>query len=336
MILEKPRYITKQAAQIMAQEGKLDLLLKTMEENEKKRAEAEERSRLDLKDLKAAVEARLPQVEKQVVDLHASLGNLSAKVEQMESSLLKQSRGDKGIGEVKEDPFTTSPSPSPSLIHGKRDLTLNTSSPFAFENSTAQFDNMMGPGMVAGSIPSMTCPQFSGENPQMWRANCEVYFDVYGIPPGQWVKVATLNFVGNAAYWLQSVRNQLIGVTWFDLCDRVCALFTKDRQETLVRQWFHIRQTGSVSEYVEKFDCLMHQLLAYEQIVPPVYFVQKFIDGLKDEVRRVVIVQRPQDMDAASSIALLQEEAIEGVKFGMVRKSEGGTYVKSLHKTNSQ
>lgn len=149
------------------------------------------------------------------------------------------------------------------------------------------------------------------------------------------MKVATLNFVGNAAYWLQSVRNQLIGVTWFDLCDRVCALFTKDRQETLVRQWFHIRQTGSVSEYV-KFDCLMHQLLAYEQIVPPVFFVQKFIDGLKDEVRRVVIVQRPQDMDAASSLALLQEEAIEGVKFGMVRKSEGGTYVKSLHKTNSQ
>lgn len=70
--------------------------------------------------------------------------------------------------------------------------------------------------------------------------------------------------------------------------------------------------------------------------MPPVYFVQKFIDGLKDEVRRVVIVQRRQDMDAASSIALLQEEAIEGVKFGMVRKSEGGTYVKSLHKTNSQ
>lgn len=36
--------MTKQAAQIMAQEGKLDLLLKTLEENEKKRAEAEDRN----------------------------------------------------------------------------------------------------------------------------------------------------------------------------------------------------------------------------------------------------------------------------------------------------
>ena len=41
MILEKPRYVTKQAAQIMAQEGKLDLLLKTLKDNEKKRMEAE-------------------------------------------------------------------------------------------------------------------------------------------------------------------------------------------------------------------------------------------------------------------------------------------------------
>jgi hypothetical protein len=64
MILEKPRYVTKQAAQIMVQEGKLDLLLKTLEENERKRAEAEERARADLQDLKVTVEAWLPQVEK--------------------------------------------------------------------------------------------------------------------------------------------------------------------------------------------------------------------------------------------------------------------------------
>lgn len=38
------------------------------------------------------VEARLPQVEKQVVDLHASMGNLSVKVEQLESALLRQAQ----------------------------------------------------------------------------------------------------------------------------------------------------------------------------------------------------------------------------------------------------
>ena len=45
---------------------------------------------MDMKELKAVVEARLPVVEKQVVDLHASMGNLSVKVEQLESALLRQ------------------------------------------------------------------------------------------------------------------------------------------------------------------------------------------------------------------------------------------------------
>lgn len=79
-------------------------------------------------------------------------------------------------------------------------------------------------------------------------------------------------------------------MTWLDLCDRVCARFTRDRQEALVRQWFHVRQTNTVAEYVERFDGLMHQLLAYEHSVLQVYFVQKFIDGLKEKVRRVVMV----------------------------------------------
>lgn len=171
----------------------------------------------------------------------------------------------------------------------------------------------------------------------MWRANCEVYFDVYGIPPSNWVKIATLNFVGNAAFWLQSVRNQLIGVTWYDLCERVCARFTRDRQQALIRQWLRVQQTTSVAEYVEKFDSIMHQLNAYENSAPIEYFVTKFIDGLKEEVRSVILVQRPQGLDTACSLAMLQEEALEGLKAGSYKKSEQmGNYIKSVPRSTSQ
>uniref|UniRef100_A0A0D3FIA1 Uncharacterized protein n=1 Tax=Oryza barthii TaxID=65489 RepID=A0A0D3FIA1_9ORYZ len=53
----------------MVQESKLDLLLKTIEENEKKRVEAEESTRGDLAELKKMVEQRLPKVEKKVEEL---------------------------------------------------------------------------------------------------------------------------------------------------------------------------------------------------------------------------------------------------------------------------
>jgi hypothetical protein len=168
---------------------------------------------------------------------------------------------------------------------------------------------------LSSAIPPMTCPQFTGDNPQMWKSNCEQYFDVYGILPVHWVKIATLKFSGNAAFWFQSVRNQMSGISWVSLCDLVCSRFFKDRQQALIRQWFHIKQEGSVSEYVEKFDSLMHQLLAYDNSLLPVYFVSKFIEGLRSDIRMVVLVQRPPDLDSACSVALLQEEAMEGVKF---------------------
>lgn len=82
----------------------------------------------------------------------------------------------------------------------------------------------------------MICPKFDGSNPQMWKSNCEQYFDVYEIYPMYWVKVATLNFVGNVAFWLQSIRSQIVDITWVTLCELVCSRFTRDRQEALIRQ----------------------------------------------------------------------------------------------------
>lgn len=306
----------------MAQEGKLDLLLKTLEENEKRRVEAEDRARVDLADLKKAIEARLLQVEKKVNDICSFVTSLSTKVEQLEGTVARQGRAEKMVGDAKEEPGTPTQSPSPSLIHGMRDPFLN-SFPHAGVESSAMHVNHG----VAGSLPLMSCPQFNEENPQMWRANCEVYFDVYGVLPSNWVKVATLNFVGNAAFWLQSVRNQLIGVTWHDLCGRVCARFTRDKQQALIRQWFHVKQVSSVSEYVERFDIIMHQLNAYDSTAPPEYFMTKFVDGLKDEIRTIVLFQRPQDLDVACSLAFLQEEALEGVRNSGYKRSEAsGAY----------
>lgn len=53
------------------------------------------------------------------------------------------------------------------------------------------------------SLPKLHFPVFDGENPQFWKTRCEKYFDVYGVQPEFWVRVATHHFHGNAARWLQ-------------------------------------------------------------------------------------------------------------------------------------
>jgi len=115
--------------------------------------------------------------------------------------------------------------------------------------------------------------------------------------------------VDAAALWLQSIESQLDSVSWEQFCVMVHERFDRDQHELLVRQLLHIRQTSSVSDYIARFTSLTDQLIAYNKGVDPVYFVIRFIDGLRSELRAVLLVQRPQTLDTACTLALLQEEA---------------------------
>lgn len=322
-------------------EAKFDLLLKTISDNEKKRVEGEERTRAEYLELRKTVESRIPAVEKKAETLGESVQSLNAKVDHLEGNLLRQVKSEAfgstaaggAPGNSKQDQAADKSGATATPMFGMKD---NFSIPhinFGSEPETPSPGSGSASFNLSNSIPPMICPQFSGDNPQMWKANCEQYFDVYGIQSVYWVKIATLNFCGNAAFWLQSVRNQICGISWTGLCELVCTRFSKDRQQALIRQWIHIRQEGFVSEYVEKFDSLMHQLLAYDNSLLPVYFITKFVEGLRSDIRVVVLVQRPQDLDSACAVALLQEEALEGIKFNQYRKPDSSIPVRSFQKT---
>jgi hypothetical protein len=78
----------------------------------------------------------------------------------------------------------------------------------------------------------------------------------------------------------------------------------------LIRQLFHIRQTGTATEYVEQFSILIDHLSAYEANTDPLYYMMRFIDGLHDDVKVVIVVQRPSTQDTMCALALVQEEAL--------------------------
>lgn len=63
--------------------------------------------------------------------------------------------------------------------------------------------------------------------------------------------------------------------------------------------------------------------MAYDPTFKPVYFVTKFVEGLKHEIRSAILLQRPGDLDAACTLAFLQEEALEGDKGIDIKKGEG-------------
>lgn len=54
--------------------------------------------------------------------------------------------------------------------------------------------------------------------------------------------------------------------------------------------------------------CLVHRLLAHEGTLTPAMLTTRFIDGLRDDIRAVVIVQHPTELDTVCSFAFLQED----------------------------
>jgi hypothetical protein len=121
--------------------------------------------------------------------------------------------------------------------------------------------------------------------------------------------VATMHFKGAAAHWLQSLHHHVRAATWTELCSWIHNRFSHDQHDSLLRQLFHIKQAGTVQDYIDRFTALVDQLIAYGQSeADHCYFTTIFIDGLRD-IKCIVLVQCPTDLDTASTLALLQEEA---------------------------
>jgi hypothetical protein len=184
-------------------------------------------------------------------------------------------------------------------------------------------------------MPQLDFPKFNGTNPKYWVQQCVTYFDLYDIPPENWVKLATINFSGTAAFWMQTVELNLKKCSWDHLCQLVIDRFDRDQFNHFIRQFFHAKQTGSVPEYVTLFDELMHQLLAHDPLINPAILTGRFIDGLKSDIRAAVLLHRPKDLDTASSLAILQEEVLSGAYTKEYKRLDASYSSRSLSKSFS-
>jgi hypothetical protein len=139
-------------------------------------------------------------------------------------------------------------------------------------------------------------------------------------------------FDGSAARWLQSVENKARHVSWENFCKLVHDRFGRDQHENLIRQLFHIKQTGSVADYVEEYAQLVDQLAAYTSTTDPLYYTLRFIDGLREDIKSIVLVQRPPDLDTACVLAALQEEVGDSSRRRDFKRSDSSYMSKSTSK----
>jgi hypothetical protein len=80
--------------------------------------------------------------------------------------------------------------------------------------------------------------------------------------------------------------------------------FGRDQHEALIRQLFHIKQVGSVQDYIDKYIELIDQLITYEPAANQRYYTTRFVVGLKDEIKSIILVQQPVNLDTACSLSI--------------------------------
>jgi hypothetical protein len=179
-------------------------------------------------------------------------------------------------------------------------------------------------------LPKLNFPEFTGDNPRLWISRCENYFDMYEVESYRWIQIASMYLTDAAARWFQSVHHRLKSASWHEFATLLLERFGREQKELLIRQLFHIKQSGTVAEYVEKFAELVDQLTAYGHVIEPVYHAMRFVDGLRDDIRALVSLHRPLDFDTVASLALLQEDV--GSNFRTSRKHDYSYGSKSVPK----
>lgn len=159
-------------------------------------------------------------------------------------------------------------------------------------------------------LPKLRFPNYEGETTCLWISQAEDYFEIYSVPPYHWIKVSQMHFCGAVARWIESIH-QLDRIPWPDFCKMLHDRFGRDQCNRLSHKMFHINQSNTILDYVERFSSLFDQLKAYQAKPDMHYYTNRFIGGLKHDIRIVVAIQHPSNLDTTYILALLQEEMAE-------------------------
>lgn len=144
------------------------------------------------------------------------------------------------------------------------------------------------------STPKMDFPKFDGDDYQIWIDNCELYFEIYGLSSHMKVKFAALNMIGDAALWSKTIQKRHKFVHWEEMCEAVKERWGKSKHTFYMRQMMVLGQTSTVDAYTSKFNTLRHQILLEDPYTSEVLFVERYLAGLRGNIRTAVTLHCPK------------------------------------------
>ena len=151
--------------------------------------------------------------------------------------------------------------------------------------------------------PKLEFPRFEGEGVEDWIFKVEQIFFLEKIAEGSKIGVISLYLEGCALQWHKNfVKNKVRAPEWQEYREAMKARFGVLAYDDPMAEMKKLKQTGSFQEYLKAFEFLMDRAQLNEDQA-----LSCFLAGLRLEVEIMVRMFNPRTLQAAYSLAKLQD-----------------------------
>ncbi|CAA0838264.1 Unknown protein [Striga hermonthica] len=180
--------------------------------------------------------------------------------------------------------------------------------PHAFESSPSSSE-------ISPSLRSMKMevPKFDGTDPDGWIFRIEEFFDFLATPEELRLRIVSFHMEGKAAAWFQWMKSNNLLTDWkaflVNLKHRFGSSVYEDPEGALSK----LVQNTSVAEFQSAFEDLMNKVRGISESL----LISFFVTGLKPDIRRELLLNRPSSLMEAFALARAYEARAEEMRFNL-------------------
>ncbi|XP_026378323.1 uncharacterized protein LOC113272740 [Papaver somniferum] len=153
--------------------------------------------------------------------------------------------------------------------------------------------------------PKVDLPRFNGINPRGWALKCDRYFSLHKFPEDERVDMAAIHFDSAVDSWFLNYQHGKEFISWVK--HDLCARFEDVAQDNYVGSVNKLVQTFTVEDYYDLWEHYKSFMIANNPYLPESFYTLSFISGLKEEIRTVVQMFKPENTATTFYLARLQQ-----------------------------
>ncbi|XP_026451897.1 uncharacterized protein LOC113352269 [Papaver somniferum] len=158
--------------------------------------------------------------------------------------------------------------------------------------------------------PKVDFPRFNGTNPRGWALKCERYFNLHRFPDDERVDMAAIHFNSPIDSWFLNYQQSKEFISWESFKHDICARFEDIAQENYVGSFNNLNQTTNIEDYYDIWEHYKSYMVANNPYLSESVYILSFISGLKEEIRTVVQMFKPENTATTFYLARIQQASM--------------------------